>query len=347
MGDYIRRVQNIERLQIAARPRVPRIRHTIYVDPDVRRNDEQFRKRYRFAREGFRQILNMLRDDLPEPIDNRGNPIPPEIQVKAALRFYATGNFQIVAGDLTDISQPSLSIIVVKVSNAIARKRQQFIRISEQEAARAMQRKFKDIAGFPYVIGCVDGVHVQIQPPPVENKEIYRCRKSFMSLNVQGICDADLRFINVVARWPGSTHDSRVFDNSLICNRFENNELSGLLLGDKGYPCRPFLMTPFRNPVGQAENRYNQAHVRTRSTVERTFGIWKKRFPCLKFGIRCKISTAMKIIVATTVLHNFARDIGDPYFEPDEDDDDEDELQLNDDALGNAVRQTIVQQYFL
>lgn len=179
MGDYIQRVQNIGRLQIAARQRVPRIRHTIYVDPDVRRNDEQFRKRYRFTSEGFRQILDVLH----------------------------------------------VSIIVVKVSNAIARKRQQFIRIPEQEAARAMQRKFKDIAGFPYVIGCVDGVHVQIQPPPVENKEIYRCRKSFMSLNVQGICDADLRFINVVARWPGSIHDSRAFDNSLICNRFENNEL--------------------------------------------------------------------------------------------------------------------------
>ena len=238
MGDYIRKIQNVERLQVAARPRVPRICHTIYVDPDVRRNDEQFRQRYRFTREGFSQILDMLRDDLPEPVDKRGNPIPPEIQLKAALRFYATGNFQIVAGDLTDISQPSVSkIVVVKVSNAIARKRQHFIMIPEQEAARAMQRKFKDIAGFSYVIGCVDGVHVQIQPPAVEKKEIYRCRKSFMSLNVQRTCDADLRFINIVARWPGSTNDSCVFDNSLICNRFENNELSG------------FLMTPFRQKL--------------------------------------------------------------------------------------------------
>ena len=146
MGDYIRRIQNIERLQIAARPRFLRIRHTIYVDPDVRRNDGRFRQRYRFTREGFRQILDMLRDDLSEPIDKRGNPIPPEIQLKAALRFYATGIFQIVAGDLTDISQPSVFRLVVKVSSAIERKRQLFIMIPEQEAARAMQRKFKDSA---------------------------------------------------------------------------------------------------------------------------------------------------------------------------------------------------------
>ena len=54
----------------------------------------------------------MLRDDLPEPIDNRGNPIHPEIQLKAALQFYAPGSFQIVARDLTNISQASISKIV-------------------------------------------------------------------------------------------------------------------------------------------------------------------------------------------------------------------------------------------
>ena len=125
-----------------------------------------------------------------------------------------------------------------------------------------------------------------------------------MSFNVQGISEADLRFINIVARWPGSTHDARIFDNSLICTRFENNELTGLLLGDSGYPCRPFLMTPYRNPNGPAENRYNRAQRRTRSLVERMFGVWKRRFPCLKFGIRCKLTTAMAVIVATAVLHN-------------------------------------------
>ncbi|XP_064638335.1 putative nuclease HARBI1 [Lineus longissimus] len=267
------------------------------------------------------------------------------------LRFYACGSFQIVAGDLVDISQASLSKIVAKVSSAIARKRAQIIRFPSCHAATTMQQKFMDTACFSHVVGCVDSVHIQIQAPPVENKEIYRCRKAFMSLNVQGISDADLRFLNIVARWPGSTHDARIFDNSLICNRFENNEIPGLLLGDKGYPCRPFLMTPFRNPNNPAENRYNTAHKRTRSVVERLFGVWKKRFPCLKFGIRCKLETAMKVIVATAVLHNIARDLGEPEISDEEDEPEEDEhdnaLYMNDnDVLGNAMRQTIVEQYF-
>ena len=33
----------------------------------------------------------------------------------------------------------------------------------------------------------------------------------------QVICDADLKFINVVARWPGSVHDARILRNCLVC----------------------------------------------------------------------------------------------------------------------------------
>lgn len=43
-----------------------------------------------------------------------------------------------------------------------------------------------------------------------ENAEIFRNRKGFMSLNVQAICAADTSIIDIVARWPGSSHDTQV-----------------------------------------------------------------------------------------------------------------------------------------
>lgn len=47
-------------------------------------------------------------------------------------------------------------------------------------------------------------------------------------------------------------------------------------------------------------------HGRTRRIVERTFGIWKRRFPCLSKGLQTKLLTSTTIVVACAVLHNLS-----------------------------------------
>lgn len=78
-------------------------------------------------------------------------------------------------------------------------------------------------------------------------------------------------------------------------------------MGDNGYGCRHYLLTPVLNPVTRAEERYNSSHRRTRNIVERCFGIWKRRFPCLRRVLSTKIETSVAIICAVAVLHNMAR----------------------------------------
>ncbi|XP_052223937.1 putative nuclease HARBI1 [Dreissena polymorpha] len=99
---------------------------------------------------------------------------------------------------------------------------------------------------FPQVVGVVDGTHIRIQAPSA-NEDDYVNRKGFHSLNVQMICDATFWFVDVVAKWPGSVHDSRIFRESAIRQRFERGEINGLLLGDSGYGCKRYLMTPYQN----------------------------------------------------------------------------------------------------
>lgn len=41
------------------------------------------------------------------------------------------------------------------------------------------------------------------------------------TVNVQVICDAEMRFTNVVARWPGSTHDSFILSHSSVGDRLQ------------------------------------------------------------------------------------------------------------------------------
>ena len=104
--------------------------------------------------------------------------------------------------------------------------------------------------------------------------------KDFFSINVQAICDEMIRFTNIVVRWPGSVHDSRIFENSRICEEFERNLPAGFLLGDAGYPCRTYLLTPLGNPNERCERGYNYAQSKTRMCIERCFGIWKRRWVC-------------------------------------------------------------------
>lgn len=85
-----------------------------------------------------------------------------------------------------------------------------------------------------------------------------------------------------------------------------------LISGDSGYEVRNYFLTPLGNPRNRAQTLYNESLIRTRNTVERSIGIWKRRFPVLAYGLRLKLETTLAIIPATAVLHNLAKDMHEP-----------------------------------
>ena len=77
---------------------------------------------------------------------------------------------------------------------------------------------------------------------------------SIKKVNVQGICDAHSRFLSVTANNPGSVHDSTMFKNSAIGKKIAAGEFGdGFLLGDSGYGCTPYLLTPYNDPITDEE----------------------------------------------------------------------------------------------
>lgn len=69
------------------------------------------------------------------------------------------------------------------------------------------KRQFAAMSGFPNVIGAIDCTHIAIRAPS-ESEFVYVNRKNVHTINVQIICDPSMVLTNLVARWPGSTHDS-------------------------------------------------------------------------------------------------------------------------------------------
>ena len=89
--------------------------------------------------------------------------------------------------------------------------------------------------------------------------------------------------MSVSANKPGSCHDSTIFKDSKIGQDFAAGHFAyGFLLGDSGYACTPYLLTPYGSPSSRKEIRFNRAHMKTRCTVECSFGILKARFRCIR-----------------------------------------------------------------
>lgn len=244
----------------------------------------------------------------------RSYAISAEQKLYSALRFYATGSFQMVVADLNGLSQPSVSRNIAEVSNAIASLHRRYIFMPRtREEINKTYRDFFEIASFPTVVGTIDCTHVKIKGQGGEDGEVFRNRKQFFSINVQSVASADLRFQDIVARWPGSTHDSHIFNESNLKRRFQAKEFgNSVLLADGGYKLQTYMMTPFRNPANADQMRYNRVQILVRNTVERKYGVWKKRFPCLVFGLRCDLENSLAVIVACAVLHNICIKQNDP-----------------------------------
>ncbi|RXN21895.1 nuclease HARBI1 [Labeo rohita] len=199
--------------------------------------------------------------------------------------------------------------------------------------------------GFPNVTGTIDCTHIAIKAPPGPNEGDFVNRKGVHSINVQMVCDSMCHITNVEAKWPGSVHDSRIFRESGLCTLFERGAYDGILLGDRGYACRQYFMTPFPDPNPGPQTRYNAALARTRARIEMTFGQLKGRFQCLK-SLRVAPDRACDIIVACAVLHNIAtiRKERTPVVEV-QPDDDLQPVHLNQPS-GRAARDRIVQHNF-
>jgi hypothetical protein len=94
-------------------------------------------------------------------------------------------------------------------SDVIKPKDPNFIEIHPRLRESRFWPHFKDC------IGAIDGSHFPVSVPATEQAK-YIGRHGYASQNVMAVCDFDMRFTFVVTSWPGSVHDTRVLQDTLI-----------------------------------------------------------------------------------------------------------------------------------
>ena len=106
------------------------------------------------------------------------------------------------------------------------------------------------------------------------------------SLNCQTICDEKGLFADVEVRWPGSEHDTRIYENCGINKKFISREIlrvyeelvpgfalvPSLLRGDHAYPLLPNLMKEYPSCKNAKETNVNNTLRSARNQIECAFG---------------------------------------------------------------------------
>ena len=137
-------------------------------NPSEAYTNDEFKQRLRFHKHTVHLLLQLIISDL-DIESNRNKYISPVLQIKAVLRFYATGNFQTTDGDLIGLSQPLACRIIKRVSTSITRKKLHFIKFPSEAESQRIKRKFGGVSGISGTIGCIDCSHIPVGSPGGED----------------------------------------------------------------------------------------------------------------------------------------------------------------------------------
>ena len=194
-------------------------------------SDDEILRVTRLSRDAVEELTALLYDDM-ERQTRRSNALTVENQVMCGLQFLSSGSFQWMVGRSCALSQPSASRAVAVVTESLCRRAGEYIRFpTNPHELTATKQAFHGMAGFPNVIGAIDGTHIAIKSPK-ENEEAFVNRKGVHTINVQAVCDAKMKILDVVSKWLGSSHDAFIWRNSSLHTLCENGyNRDGWLLG--------------------------------------------------------------------------------------------------------------------
>ncbi|CAH1955253.1 unnamed protein product [Acanthoscelides obtectus] len=75
------------------------------------------------------------------------------------------------------------------------------------------------------------------------------------------VCDHKRKIRDIFVGYPGSIHDSRVFRTSPLFGTLQEKCGNHFIIGDSGYPCLQYCLTPFQDRVPPAPEAQNEVIV--------------------------------------------------------------------------------------
>lgn len=190
----------------------------------------------------------------------------------------------------------------------------ELVKPASTEVPEAISSSSKRWPFFKDCVGALDGTHFSLHCPAAERAR-FRNRHGELSQNVLAVVDFNMSFTYVLAGWEGTAHDGRVLSNAVDCG-FKPPE-GKYFLADAGYANKDICLSPYRGVryylrewaaagarLESPQELFNLRHSSLRNVVERTFGVFKRRWRIFDRPHEFDIQTQVKIVYACVAIHN-------------------------------------------
>lgn len=181
----------------------------------------------------------------------------------------------------------------------------------QRRSVHFMERSTHEL--FKYCTGAIDGLAIHIRAPSnsevMNQSRFYSGSKKKYCLNMQGVCDAQCRFIAVTCKHVGSTNDAVAYVQGSLKDLCESQQFPFHWNGDNAYTLSESMMIPFPGTnlsvTRPCKEWFNFWHSQVRITIERTFGIFVQRWGIFWQPLKFNLSNCVRIVHACCRLHNF------------------------------------------
>jgi len=261
--------------------------------------------------------------------------VTPEKILALGLYRLAHRNSYVTIGSNFNVGKTTVFEAVQDVVGALCGMKEEYIKFpSTNQEILAARQTFETLSNLPNVVGAIGVTHIKIKNP-IENGADYFSGLQQHDVVLQAVADGGGRFLDVEAGFPGSLPDSSVLRDSTLYRRITNEglmakqtvtvggrEIRPVLLGSSAYPRYPWLLKPHHEYTNSPlEINFNKELSKARMSVDRAFGVLRRRWGILQKRLDSNISFTNKVIVACCVLHNFCISAEDLWDEVDGDDD--------------------------
>ncbi|KAM3345319.1 protein ALP1-like [Capsicum galapagoense] len=296
-------------------------------------NSVTFESLFKLSRKTFNYICSLVKEDMmskPTNITDLGGKfLSLNDRVAVALRRLSSGDSLSVVGESLGIHQSAVFQITWRFVEAMEKRGLHHISWpSNQEDMKDIKSKFENIRGLPNCCGAVDTTHIIFCLSTADpSSKVWSDLEKNHSMILQAIVDPDMRFLDVLAGWPGSLSDSEVLKSSrffelaeegkrLSGEKFKlsnDRELREYIVGDSGFPLLPWVLTPYTGrKLSDHQVDYNKRHFATRKVAQRALARLKDKWKIIQ-GVmwRPDKQKLPRMILVCCLLHNILIDLKD------------------------------------